>query len=276
MRKKLFCFLAAMVMILGLVACSNSDGDGNGGSSDSGKSDFDAFMEVQKNMQGIKDAEFKMNQDMNITVSEDSEEENLSSTITATCKEVFNSKDDVQLEMKYKMSLPMLSETSMEGTAYMKDGNIYMDLFGEKVKVDASDEMAAMMQIDTNKMLGITEEMVADLKVDTADGNTTYSFKLEPTKVIDYFKSNFSNYEDIAELDLTFENMDVVVTTDESQMVKKIDIDCNVVSHVEEDADVEESYSTPMTYKTSVEYLSYNTGLKINFPDLSDYEETSL
>ncbi len=276
MRKKLFCFLAAMVMILGLVACSNSDGDGNGGSSDSGKSDFDAFMEVQKNMQGIKDAEFKMNQDTNIIVSEDSEEENLSTTIAATCKEVFNSKDDVQLEMKYKMSLPMLSETSMEGTAYMKDGVIYMDLFGEKVKVDASDEMAAMMQIDTNKMLSITEEMVSDLKVDTTDGNTTYSFKLEPTKVIDYFKSNFSNYEDIAELDLTFEKMDVVVTTDESQMVKKIDIDCDVVSHVEEDADVEESYDTSMKYKTSVEYLSYNTGLKINFPDLSDYEETSL
>ncbi len=274
MKKTLVCLLAAAAMVLGLAACGSSDGEN---SSDSGKSDFDAFLEVQKNMQDIEDAEFTVSQNMDITVSEASKEENISSAVTATCKEVVNSKEDMQMETKYKMDIPLLS-MNMEGTAYLKDGTFYMDLLGEKVKVDASDEMpevASMLQVDTGEMLNITEEMVSDLKVETDDGTTTYSFNLDPTKALDYFKDKLQGYEDIEDLDLTFERAAVTVTADENQMAKKIDMDCAIVSNVEGDED-EESYSTPIRYKTSIEYLSYNTGLKIDFPDFSDYKKTSL
>lgn len=265
MKKKLFCLLAVMVMALGLAACGDSK---DGSSSDSGKSDFDAFMEVQNNMQDIKDMEFKMKMDMDMTLSES---EKTSSTVTGTCKEVIKSKDDVQMEMKYAMNIPEM-ETKMDGTAYFKDGVVYMDLMGQKVKMDNSNEMASMMQtVDTSEMLNITKEMVSDLQVKTEGSDTIYSFKIDPTKALDYFKNNANGYEDITNLgDVTFDHMDVVITADDKQMVKNIDLDCAMASKVEGDE------SMNVAYKIAVEFVSINTDLKIDFPDFSDYQELTV
>lgn len=273
MKKKLFCLLAAMVMVLGLAAC----GDKDSGSSDSGKSDFDAFMEVQKNMQDIKDAEFKMSMDMDMDMSES---EKMNTAMTATCKEIVKDKNDIQMEMKYKMNIPAL-ETDMDGTAYIKDGVVYMDLMGQKVKVDSSNEMASMMQtVDTNEMLNITKEMVSDLQVKTEGSDTIYSFKMDPAKAIDYFKSNVKSYDDLSALaDLNFDHMNVVITADDKQMVKKMDMDCAMASTIKadegeksEDSDV----TMDISYKITVEYVSINTDLKIDFPDFSKYQELTV
>lgn len=273
MKKKLFCLLAAMVMMFGLAAC----GDKDGGASDSGKSDFDAFMEVQKNMQDIKDAEFKMNMDMDMNMSGS---ETVNTTMTATCKEILKDKNDIQMEMKYKMSIPAL-ETDMDGIAYIKDGVVYMDLMGQKVKVDGSNEMASMMQtVDTNEMLNITNEMVSDLQVKTEGSDTIYSFKMDPAKAIDYFKSNVKSYGDLSALaDLSFDHMNVVITTDDKQMVKKMDMDCAMASTIKDDEDEknkDDNATMDLSYKVTVEYVNINTDLKIDFPDFSKYQELTV
>lgn len=266
MKKKLFCMLAVMLMVLGLAACG---GDKDGGSSDSGKSDFDTFMEVQKKMQDIKDMEFKMDMDMDMALSES---EKTSTAITGTCKEVIKSKDDVQMEMKYTMNIPEL-EQKMDGTVYFKDGIVYTDIMGQKIKTDSTSELASTVQtVDTSEMLNITKEMVSDLQVKTEGSDTIYSFKIDPTKALDYFKNNASGYEDIAALgdNITFDRMNVVVTTDDKQMVKNIDLDCAMAAKVEGDE------SMNVAYKIAVEFVSINTDLKIDFPDFSDYQEVTV
>ncbi len=265
MKKKLFCLLAAMMMVFGLAACG---GDKDGSSGDSGKSDFDAFMEVQEKMQDIKDMEFKMNLDLDINLSET---EKMSTTMTGTCKEIIKSKDDVQMEMDYNMSIPGMDE-KMDEKLYLKDGVVYIDMDGQKLKVDSSSEMASMAKaVDTNAMLDISKEMISDLQVKTEGSDTVYSFKMDPTKAIDYFKSNANAYEDLTVLDdVTFDRMNVAVTADDKQMVKSMDMDCVMIAKVAGDQDMN------VSYKLSVDFVSINTDLTIDFPDFSKYQELTV
>lgn len=260
MKRKLLCLLSVMILILSLAAC--------GGSGDSGesKSDFDAFMEVQKNMKDIKDVEFKMNMDAVVGGEED-----MTVKMKGTAKEVMNSPTDVDMEMKYSMTMPGLG-SDLDGTMYMKDQAVYMDMMGQKMKVDASNEMSSMMNIDTNQLLSITEDMVSNLTVTKEGSDTVYSFDLDAQKAMEYFQKNAGASQQMASLkesDITFEKMKVAITADEQQMAKTIDMDCKMTTKVQDE-------SMDMSYKVAVEYIKINSGLKIDFPDFSDYQELTV
>lgn len=260
MKRKLLCLLSVMILILSLAAC------GSGGDSGEGKSDFDAFMEVQKNMKDIKDVEFKMNMDAVVGGEED-----MTVKMKGTAKEVMNSPTDVDMEMKYSMTMPGLG-SDLEGTMYMKDQAVYMDMMGQKMKVDASNEMSSMMNIDTNQLLSITEDMVSNLTVTKEGSDTVYSFDLDAQKAMDYFQKNAGASQQMASLkesDITFEKMKVAITADEKQMAKTIDMDCKMTTKVQDE-------SMDMSYKIAVEYIKINSGFKIDFPDFSDYQELTV
>lgn len=260
MKRNVLCLLSVMILIFSLAACSGS------GDSGESKSDFDAFMEVQKNMQDIKDVEFKMDMDATVGGVED-----MTVKMSGTAKEVIKSPTDVDMEMKYSMTMPGLG-SDLDGTMYMKDQAVYMDLMGQKMKVDASNEMSSMMNIDTNQLLAITEDMVSNLSVTKDGSDTVYSFDLDAQKALDYFQKNAGASQQMANLkesDITFEKMNVAITADENQMAKTIDLDCDMTTKVQDEA-------LNMSYKIAVEYVNINSGLKIDFPDFSDYQELTV
>lgn len=257
MKKKLLCMLFAMALILSLAAC----GGGSDEKKDSGaKDDFASFMEVQDNMRDIKDMEFKM--DMNASSPENKQ---LDMTMSGTAREVIKSKDDVQMEMKYNMNLAGMD---MKGTMYMKDKMLYMELMGQKIKMDASSEMGAAMNADTSDLLGITKEMISELKVSQDGGDTVYTFKLDPNKAIDYFRKNAGSAEELAKSteSLKFDKMNVTVVAGKDKMVKKLDLDFSM--NVEENGKI-----NTMNYKMTMDYVSINAGFTIDFPDFSSYKE---
>lgn len=263
MKRKVLCLLSVMILILSLAACGSSGDSGDSGQS---KSDFDAFMEIQKNMKDIKDVEFKMNMDAVAGGDED-----MTVKMSGTAKEVMNSPTDIDMEMKYSMAMPGLG-SDLEGTMYVKDQAVYMDMMGQKMKVDASNEMSSMMNVDTNQLLSITEDMVSNLTVTTEGSDTIYSFDLDAQKAMDYFQKNAGASQQMAglnESDITFEKMKVAITADENQMAKTIDMDCKMTTKVQDE-------SMDMSYKIAVEYISINSGLKIDFPDFSDYQELTV
>lgn len=269
MKKKLLCLLSAMILVCSLAACGNSD-SGSDDSSNSGKSDFDTFLEVQANMQDIKDMEFKMEMDMKSTTDGEANED-ISLNMSGTGKEILTDPKNPEMEMNYKMTLPGLG-SDVESTMYMKDNTVYMDLMGQKVKVDASNEMAAAANLDTSDLLAITEDMVSNLDVSENGSDTVYSFDLDAQKAIDYFQKNAGASQQMGTLDadsLTFKKMNVVVTVGEDQMVKNIDMDCVMTTKVEDT-------SMDMTYTISMEYISINSDLKIDFPDFKDYQELTV
>lgn len=262
MRKKILCLLLALTTVFAVCACG-------GDSKESGeKSAFDSFAEVQKNMEDVRDAEFKM--DMNMTTAGSGESGDITMKMTATGKEIVKSKSDIDMEMKYNMTIPGLG-SDLEGNMYMKDQNLYMDMMGQKFKVDASNEMAAMMNIDTSQMLNITEDMISDLKTSQEGSDTVYTFKMDANKALDYFKNNAGGMQDLTGTsgDLNFDKMNVVVVAGEDQMVKSIDMDCSMATEAEGE-------TVSMDYQISMEYLNLNTDLKIDFPDFSNYQELSV
>lgn len=274
MRKKLLCLVFAAAIVFSFAACGNDD------TQDTAKSDFDSFMEVQKNMENVKDTEFKMDMDMNIAGGD---AEAVATKMSASGKEILKSKDDIQMEMNYNIEIPSLSEQmgALKGTMYMKDQALYMEMMGQKLKMDASDEIASMMNFDTSQMLDITEDMISDLKVSQEGSDTVYDFNLDANKALEYFQKNAGAAQTTASLDdVTFKEMKVSVTAGEDKMVKSMDMDCTMDMAVSETGSASDSESASETstvsYTMTVEYLSINTDLKIDFPDFSDYQELTV
>ncbi|MCI8646141.1 MAG: hypothetical protein HFE76_04890 [Firmicutes bacterium] len=258
MKKKLLCLLSVMILVLSLAACGSN-------SEDNAKSDFDSFMEVQKNMQDIKDAEFKMNMDMDVAGDED-----MTVKMSATGKQIAD-KNNPEMEMNYKMTVPGLG-SNLEGTMYMTDKAVYMDIMGQKLKVDASNEMAAMMNMDTKELLSITEDMVSNLSVSKEGSDTVYTFDMDVNKALDYFQKNAGASQMMGQLDsesVTFKKVNVVVKAGEDQMIKTMDMDYAMTTKAEDQ-------TVDMAYTISLEYLSINSGLKIDFPDFKDYQEMTV
>ena len=164
------------------------------------------------------------------------------------------------MEMKYKMNM---AGTDMSGTMYMKDKALYTEFMGQKVKTDTSNEMGAMMKVDTDELLSITEEMISDLKVSRDGEDTVYNFTMDPTKAMDYMAKNVSGAEGITDADgkLTFDKANISVTADKNDMAKKIDVDFSLKAKLDEE-------TVAMKFKTTVEFVSINTDLTIDFPDI--------
>lgn len=260
MKKKLLCLFSVFILVFALTACG-----GDTDSSKEEKSDFDAFMEVQNNMQGVDDIEFKMDMNMAVTGAEE-----IDMKMSGTGKEILKDKDNIQAEMKYKMSIPGLG-SNVESTMYIKDKAVYMDSMGQKIKMDTSDEMASMMNIQTDQLLAITKDMVSNLSVSKDGSNTVYAFDMDAEKAIDYLKKNAGASQYLGELDegVTFDKMKVSVTADENQMAQKIDMDCAMAMKADDE-------TINMVYTVSIEYTDINSNLKIDFPDFSDYHELTV
>lgn len=261
MKKKILCLAFALAMLLSLASCGGKTQDAANNSTDKGTDDFSAFMEVQKNMSSVKDMEYKMKMDMKIP-----DQDGANMTMNGTGKEIMKSKDDIQMEINYNINT---AGTEMKGLMYMKDQALYMDMMGQKVKVDAKNEMASMMNIDTANLFAITKEMISDLSVTKKGDDTVYSFKMDVNKALDYFKKNAGGAGKLTNSqtgDVTFNKMDITIVAGQDKMAKSIDMDCSMVAKSDDQ-------TVNMDYKLTMEYLSFNTDLKINFPDFKEYQE---
>ena len=259
MKKKCLCMLSALLIVFSFAACGSSTE-----TADKEKTDFDSFMTVQKNMENIQDMEFKLNMETAVP----SKDGDYNMSMSGIGKEIKKAKDDIQMEMKYKMNM---SGTDMSGTMYMKDKALYMEILGQKVKMDASNEMSAMMNVDTDELLSITEDMISDLKVSKDGDNTVYDFTMDPTKAMDYFAKNAAGAEGISDAadNLTFDKMNVSITADKNDLAKKIDMDFSIKTKLENE-------TVTMNYKMTMEYVSINNDLTIDFPDFKDYQEMTV
>lgn len=262
MRRKILCVLLVIMTALAVAAC------GGDNSQDSSQNAFEAFTEVQKNMEDIRDAEFKMSMDM--TTDAAGEDDEVTMKMSGTGKEILKSKSDIEMEMNYNMTMPGL-ESGLKGTMYMQGQIVYMDMMGQKFKMDASNEIAAAMNMDTSQLLDISEDMISDITMSEDGSDTVYNIKMDGNKALDYLEKNAGNVQGMAGATeaLKFNKMDVVVVAGEDGMVKTIDMDCAMSSGSGEEA-------MDVTYQISMEYLGINTDLKIDFPDFSDYQELTV
>ena len=229
MRRKILCVLLVIMTALAVAAC------GGDNSQDSSQNAFEAFTEVQKNMEDVRDAEFKMAMDM--TTDAAGEDDEVTMKMSGTGKEILKSKSDIEMEMNYTMTMPGL-ESGLKGTMYMQDQIVYMDMMGQKFKMDASNEIAAAMNMDTSQLLDISEDMISDITMSEDGSDTVYNIKMDGNKALDYLEKNAGNVQGMAGATeaLKFNKMDVVVVAGEDGMVKTIDMDCAMSSGSGEEA----------------------------------------
>ena len=95
------------------------------------------------------------------------------------------------------MTMPGL-ESGLKGTMYMQDQIVYMDMMGQKFKMDASNEIAAAMNMDTSQLLDISEDMISDITMSEDGSDTVYNIKMDGNKALDYLEKNAGNVQGMA------------------------------------------------------------------------------
>ena len=73
----------------------------------------------------------------------------------------------------------------------------------------------------------------------------------------------------VADGKLTFDKANISVTADKNDMAKKIDVDFSLKAKLDEE-------TVAMKFKTTVEFVSINTDLTIDFPDFEGYQEMTV
>lgn len=259
-KKKLLCLTFVLAVIFTFAACDNQSQN----SADKGADDLDAFMEVQKNMSNMKDAEYKINIEKELP-----EEAGGSTSLSGTAKQVNKSKDDFQLAVDYVTNY---GGADVRVFGYMKDQTLYMNMMGKKLKISDKDQINAVINSISNNIYTITKEMISDLKVEQQGSSTIYHVKLVPEKTLDYLSKNTGanlNLEDIQNTGITIDTYEFTVVAGNDKMAKSV----SLVLSLSAEADGERF---DIASTLSMEYLSINSGLKINFPDFREYKEMKL
>lgn len=261
-KKKLFLVILSCIMVLSFAAC----GKDKEAASPPPEDKVDAYAEftkVQENMQDIKDAEFKIAMDMNMDDGKSEKPENMKMDMNVQMVKV--SEKNVEMKMDYSTN----AESAVDGTTYMKNNNLFMDVAGQKIKIAADSEMSALMSMDTEQMINIQKDMVTDITMEEDGDNRVFQFKMNPEKAMDYLKKSGAESATQSLEGMKVGTMDVTIVADKDNMAKSVDIvsDMGMTSG---------DQKVNVAYKMKLDYVSVNTGIKIKFPDFKKYEEMSV
>ena len=270
MNKKIISGLL-IAAIIGLLASCGNGGDKS----------FVAFQKVQHTMQTLEDASYEINAGLQIS-SKDADGKttplSTSTNMILIGREVVHAKNNIDRMLKttYHMGEQGIDTTGTSKganerfTIYMKRNMTYIDMNGIKLKSNQPNPPQGIGMTDYNaqKLLGISKDIVSNLTISKEGDNTIYFFLLKPRQAMDYFKNSVTSAEQTmkgygngtGEL----KKVNVIITADRDNKVTTMSIDAALQTKLD-------TLTTDFHYQLSIKYTSINTGLKINFPDLSQY-----
>jgi len=246
--------LVAIVMITTLVGCNSGD------------SEKDGAMEVLKAAMDKTNAATSSSGSITMDYEfdmKDSETENMSMIIDFI---VNNANDDATLEMMTAIVLET-SEGDQSMSIYAKDGYYYMDTFGMKIKVSASEGEEYLDVSNQISLQDISDNQVITAKMKESGGDKIITLELKEDTVkemiLDTLEQLYSGV--FTEDDLVVENYNIEYTIAEDGYIYDQIIEFKIAFSM----DGEEM---SMNVKTCVVYESFEE-TEITFPDFSEYVE---
>jgi hypothetical protein len=200
----------AIILVVALSACG-AGGQGSGGASDAeGESansvGGDAYALYTNAAEALQDADgYEM--DMNIKMAMDIAGQSTSTDITSHF--VINDPAG-NIEMKSEQSMSVLGQ-DMDNTTYIKDGSLYTETLGQKIKMSMDDEM---LKAQASNVVVFPEDAIIDEKIDDADGGKKISFTLKGEAMADFVKKQMAGAGDVEGVDMSFGDAEISALID--------------------------------------------------------------
>ncbi|MDF9825690.1 hypothetical protein M2475_001647 [Breznakia sp. PF5-3] len=259
MKKRIMSLALAVICLVGMVGCSGSSGDGEK------VSKKDMIKELETAMKKTNEADSNagtMELEMKAEVDDESEE------ITMNYDFIFNNLGDMD-KLEGMMELDMtMSKTNQKATVYIKDGNVYMEMSGYKVKMDDSEftELDSLQE-QTNLAL-LVEEQIDSIKMKKDGDDKIVTIELKDDEIKELVMEQMEDTMGSSSFDE--ENMDI-----KNYKIKYV---------INKDGYIKEQ---DITFKVTMEYLgekgevSMAANIKydsfknkdIDFPDFKDFKD---
>ncbi|MDR1082558.1 MAG: hypothetical protein LBL27_01660 [Coriobacteriales bacterium] len=273
--KKFVVLLVAFLLVLPLAACDQkpSDTGDTGGSPANTSGDEKAVEKVayQYYQEALakQDAATSMVMDIAYDVKLELNGQNMGTSMNGSMEMLTGvTPENSQIHMLANMAIPTLGDVDSE--IWFKDGWMYMDMMGMKLKQSASAEDVFQQQ-GAGKSITFGEDAIVNQEItDTADGGKKLTFLLDGAKMTEYTETLLKSMKEAGGEDVAVDlsTVNVTETLDAEGNVTGIIMDFSATMVV---ADQEVS----STYYMDMSNIKLNTLTSIEFPsDLEEYADT--
>jgi hypothetical protein len=187
----------AIILVVALSACET----GGGGASDTkdkaansvGGDAYALYTNAAEALQGADG----YSMDMDIKMAMDIAGQSTSTDITSN----FVVNDPAgNIEMRSEQSLSILGQ-DMVTTSYIKDGNLYSEALGQKMKMPMD---AEALKAQASNVVVFPKDAIIDEKIDDADGGKKISYTLKGEAMSDFVKKQMASVSEVEDLDISF------------------------------------------------------------------------
>ena len=207
--------------------------------------------------------------DMTMDMSMDALGETMSIKMSGNTKQVIRSQTDIDMYMD--MNMDMFGQSANVSYFY-KEGFIYMDVMGMKIKTPTGLEEAVAQAGNLN--LDIKEDIVKKSEVKDEGENKVLSFELDAEKtskaLLDAMGAMQQSLDALGDTEIKFSNVQYTAVVDKDEnLVSEI-----MIADMTMKVDGQEINAK---YNITVENIKYNTVEAIDFPaDLDTYSEVQV
>lgn len=214
--------------------------------------------------------QYQANMNMTMKISDGTQV--IDSTTNGSIKFALTGENKDNVEMQMVMNVTSEGE-SVESTVYMKDGYMYTDANGQKIKIALPlEEMLNMVAQNTANIAAMQEAVLKDIKVEQAGEETIVSVTMDMKQLnamAQQLLSQILPAEAMQSVTIAYTDVECVMTVNAEGYVTKQDMTFG--------ASIEAQGQTIQAdYVAEIEYINPGEAVEITFPDFTDYQEINL
>jgi len=254
MKRRILILALAAIMLLSASACGQK------------ASAFDVYSDANAKLQSVKAMEATMEATMSMVYGE----ETIDITMSGVIKELIHSETDIEFSAELAVDMAMLG-MAMDMSMYFKDGYYYMEVMGQKVKMELPLEKA-LEQVQMNAV-EFDEAAIKESSLVAKDGGKELSFTLDGaamTEMVDKQVSGLlGSMGDMGLAGMEYNYGDIIVTA----FVDK-DGNMKTMGMVMSFDMTMEGESISAEIDMQVEYVAFDDDVKLDIPaDLDSFVE---
>ena len=267
--KKFLSFLLSVMLIIVMVGCGR--GEDPEKELDNPKDAKTVLTDATEKMQDIDSMDFSMLMDMNMEINGEAVVMQMEMDVQVQNQ----GEENMKMAMPITMKMPSQGIT-MEMNMYYTEGYYYMDMLGSKVKAPMDvDEMMKSMKEGTSAT-DISTEGMTELKLEEKEDSCVISFVGDTEKMLEYSKSVMESMQSMSGLqgtDVALDSIKGTIAIDKDGYITEQIIDMNMTMTM-----VVEGVATTITaiVSTTTTYNNIGESVKVELPNLSEYQEVSL
>ena len=270
--RKIVSLLVVMTMVFASAAFLSACGE-----SVTPEQKYDA---ANKNLKNAEDVSLE---DGTITASIDMGGQTMDVNMDMDAKYINDKEDPMNMQMAMNLSAKLFGE-SIDMHMYMKDKTMYTDSNGTKTKTPMDEE--SMKQLEKYITENADKDMsIADYVTESSEEDGVVTLKLDGQKVIKEAISKLDeedvDNEQLKQIEKTIEQLGLKTITAKATIEDENFKDLQYSTTLNVDpallgmgADTSGNTTDKVKIKVTIKFgeIKTNTGLKIDFPDLSDYK----